>query len=120
MFQGGIRLERMVRIWSKEATVCSFQPCLENTSVVYFYKVTETRICHLRTTVKIRANTKKIDPNNTVQCINSVEEGEKIRNVNFLMQLFECNNLHFLCCKVYALVSVGPTASFPLLPALFY
>lgn len=53
-FEGGIRLERILRIWSKEAAVCSFQPCLENTPLIYFYKLTETRIylCHLKTIVK--------------------------------------------------------------------
>lgn len=49
---------------------------LENTPLVYFYKLAETRICHLRTPVKIRANT-KIDPSNAVQCINRAEEEKK-------------------------------------------
>lgn len=68
-----MRLEKMLRIWSKEAAVCLFQPWLENTPLIYFYKLTETRICHLRTTVKIRANTKKLKFNNAVQFIKRVE-----------------------------------------------
>lgn len=32
---------------------------------------------------QLRTNAKKLDPNNAVQCINSVEEGKIIGNVNF-------------------------------------
>lgn len=72
-------MERMLKIWSKEAATCAILTLFGKHSFD-LYKLTEIRIYlwHLRTIVKTKASSKERDLKNEEQCIRSVEEEKQI------------------------------------------